>query len=97
MNDIEFLYIGWVKEGEHHDKVWTAFRVGQDYYAGWGRRGKTIRFKKHPDQWSLDKVQRQKERTYKEVDEFQLFAIFPYFKEEVGKYLSFAILADHVM
>ena len=36
MNDIEFLYIGWckqVKKGVTSDKVWTAFKVGDKYYA----------------------------------------------------------------
>lgn len=97
MNDISFLYIGWCKEGEHHDKVWTGFRVGDAYYAGWGRRGKTLRFKKHYDAIDLHRVIKQKQKTYTEVDSFQMFAIFPHFQEDVEKYLGFAILTNHVM
>lgn len=97
MKELEFLFIGWVKEGEHHDKVWTAFHVGDVYYAGWGRRGKTIRFKRHANRWSLEDVMRQKKKKYKEVDTFQMFAIFPHFKEDVEKHLGFAILTNHVM
>lgn len=97
MNEIEFLFIGWVKEGEHHDKVWTAFRVGDIHYAGWGRRGKSLRFKKHDSYWSLMRVLDKKEKTYKPVDEFQMFALFPHFQEDVEKYLGFAILSNHVM
>ncbi len=100
MNTIEFLYIGWcktVKNGVHSDKVWTAFRVGEKYYAGWGARGKTIRFKKHNSLRELERVQRTKERTYSEVDSFQLFTIFPYFEGDVEKYLSYSLLTDKVM
>ena len=101
MNDIEFIYIGWCKgkgrDGVQHDKVWVAFSVGGAYYAGWGARGKTIRFKKHPGLWELDTVIRQKRKKYDEVDNFQLFTIFPYFKEEVSKYLSYSLLTDRVM
>ena len=38
--EIEFKFIGWVYEtdadGTKHDKVWTAFKVGDSYYAAWG-------------------------------------------------------------
>jgi hypothetical protein len=101
MNDIEFIYIGWCKgtgrDGVQHDKVWTAFSVGDKYYAGWGARGKKIRFKKHDGLWELDTVIRSKRKKYDEVDNFKLFTIFPYFKEDVQKYLSFDILTDRVM
>ena len=100
MNKIEFLYIGWCKgvtRGVTHDKVWTAFRVGEKYYAGWGARGKTIRFKKHDCIENLERVQRTKEKKYDEVDSFQLFTIFPYFEEDVEKYLTFSLMANKVM
>lgn len=100
MNDIEFLYVGWCKttsKGVHSDKVWTAFKVGDKYYAGWGPRGKTIRFKKHDCRSDLMRVQRTKEKKYDEVDSFQLFTIFPYFKQEVEKYLTFSLMANKVM
>ena len=100
MSDIEFLYIGWcnkTKNGVKSDKVWTAFRAGGNYYAGWGARDKSIRFKKH-DSWdSLKKVQRSKEKEYDEVDQFQLFSIFPYFEDEVASKLTFDIMANKVM
>lgn len=100
MNQIEFLYVGWckeVKKGVHSDKVWTAFKVGDKYYAGWGARNKTIRFKQHDDQYELMRVKRTKEKKYNEVDSFQLFTIFPYFEGDVEKYLSFSILTNSVM
>ena len=100
MNDIEFLYIGWCKgvtRGVTHDKVWTAFRVGNKYYAGWGARGKSSRCKKHECRYDLDRVQRTKEKKYDEVDSFQLFTIFPYFKEDVEKFLSYSIMANKVI
>lgn len=100
MSEINFYYIGWCKgidNGVNHDKVWTAFEVNNRYYAGWGRRGKTLRFKKHNDLRELMKVKRKKEKTYKEVDRFQLFAIFPYFEDEVSKYLTYSIMKDKVI
>jgi hypothetical protein len=100
MNQIEFLYIGWckqLKKGVQSDKVWTAFKVGDKYYAGWGARGKSIRFKKHLSEHELMRVQRSKEREYNEVDSFQLFTIFPYFENDVEKYLAYNILTNKVM
>lgn len=97
MKEIEFEFIGWVKEGEAHDKVWTAFRIGNTCYAGWGRRGKTLRFKKYDYGYDMYMTIDKKRKKYKEVDSFQLFTIFPYFKDEVSKYLTAAILTDSVM
>jgi len=97
MNDeIEFFFIGWCKDG-NSDKVWTAFKAGGAYYAGWGRRGKAIRFKKHITFNSLDKLIRGKKKKYDEVDEFQLFAIFPTFKDDVSEKLVMSILCDTIM
>lgn len=98
--DIEFLYIGWcvgLKKGVKSDKVWTAFRVGNAYYACWGARDKAIRFKKHDSEDSLMSVKRTKEKDYTEVDTFRLFSIFPYYKQDVEKHLSFNIMANKVM
>jgi len=100
MNKIEFLYIGWCKtvsKGVHSDKVWCAFQIGEKYYAGWGARGKAIRFKKHENLRELERVQRTKEKKYNEVDSFQLFTIFPYFEGDVEKHLSFSMLTNKVM
>jgi len=96
MDGIEFDFIGWNHEGEH-DKVWTAFHIDGSYYAGWGRRGKTLRFKKHRSGYELDKMITKKQKTYNEVDQFQLFTIFPYFKEDVSKYLTFDLMANKIM
>ena len=99
MNKIEFLFIGWckqVKNGITSNKVWTAFKAGDCYYAGRGARGKSIRFKKHTYS-SLEKVMRRKMKDYDEVDKFELFAIFPTFENDVQEQLTFSILADKVM
>lgn len=105
--DINFRFIGWCNEtdssGSKHDKVWTAFEVDGVYYAGWGARGKTLHFKKYGKSWSAEseqaKVMRSKRAPkgkYQEVDAFQLFAVFPFFKEDVEKYLTFGILANKI-
>ena len=98
--EIEFIYIGYcggVNEGVTNDKVWTAFKAGGAYYAGWGARGKTIRFKKHYDRLDLIKVKQKKQTKYKEVDAFMLFSILPTFKEDVASKLTFDILTNSVM
>jgi len=102
----EFLYIGWstlMENGTKHDKVWTAFKMGNAYYAGWGRRDKKLSFKKHESQYTLAAVQRKKENSmvrgekeYNEVDAFQLFTIFPNFKDDVEKHLMMAVLSNKV-
>ena len=102
MNEIEFLFIGWCKgtgrDGVQHDKVWTAFKVGNAYYAGWGARGKKIRFKQHGGLYpTLNTLINAKKREYNEVDSFQLFSVFPYFKEDVEKHLTFDLMANKVM
>jgi hypothetical protein len=94
--EIEFLWIGWCQDGTS-DKIWTAFKAGEVYYAGWGRRGKAIRFKAHSDRLSLIKVKQQKQKKYDEVDAFLLFSIFPYFEDEVSKKLMMSILTETVM
>lgn len=106
---IEFLFIGWCNEvdkktGSKHDKVWTAFKAGDNYYAGWGARGKKLSFKNHgPARWNnqmpgtLATVLSNKQRKYNIVDSFQLFSIFPFFEEEVEKQLMFKLLSNKVM
>lgn len=98
-SNLDFLFIGWCKEvknGVHSDKVWTAFKAGNEYYAGWGARGKTINFKKHDSKYSLEDVMRKKQKEYNEVDAFQLFTIFPYFQEQVEQRLLFCMLSNKI-
>lgn len=99
-DEIEFIYIGHqcgFKDGVTSDKVWTAFKAGGAYYAGWGARGKSIRFKKHYDQYELRQLMYKKQKNYKEVDAFMLFSILPTFKDDVASKLTFSILTDSVM
>lgn len=97
--ELKFIYMGWCTElenGTKHDKVWTAFKVGNAHYAAWGRRGKKLSFKKHESEYTLEKVTRDKKKNYSEVDAFQLFTIFPFFKDEVEKHLLMAVLSNKV-
>ena len=104
MSELDFEFIGWCNDPhENHDKVWTAFKTGNTYYAGWGRRGKKLSFKSHGTGWtgeqSLKDVKRKQQAPkgeYKEVDKFQLFAIFPNFEEDVQKYLMYAVLSNQI-
>jgi len=98
--EIEFIYIGHqcgVKNGVTSDKVWTAFKAGGGFYAGWGARGKSIRFKKHYDEYALKEVMYKKQEAYKEVDAFMLFSILPTFKDDVSSKLVMAVLTNSVM
>lgn len=98
--EIEFIYIGYcggINDGVANDKVWTAFKAAGAYYAGWGARGKTIRFKQHYDEYALRDIMYKKQTKYKEVDAFMLFSILPDFKEQVASKLTFDILTDSVM
>jgi len=100
MSEINFEYIGWahgLKDGVTSDKVWVAFEAEGAWYAGWGARGKSIRFKKHQNKHELMLVKRKKAREYDEVDAFQLFAIFPNFEEETAQKLVLNILMNKVM
>jgi hypothetical protein len=105
--DTEFIFIGWCNkvdsDGSKHDKVWTAFVAGNTYYAGWCARGKKVSFKNHGSGWSglssIDDVKRKKAKPkgeYEEVDAFRLFVLFPTFKEDVEKWLTFDTLANKV-
>lgn len=97
MNELNFIYIGWCKDSDSNtDKVWTAFKAGETYYAGWGRRGKSIRFKKHNSFSDLERVMKQKKKKYSEVDSFQLFTVFPYFQDEIEKRLTFCKLTNNI-
>lgn len=99
-DEIEFIYIGWckrVKNGVTSDKVWTAFKAGGSFYAGWGARGKAIRFKKHYGQYELKQVMYKKQKDYQEVDAFMLFSILPEFENQVRSKLTFDILTNSVM
>lgn len=96
--DINFQWIGWMKEGRH-DKVWGHAVINGRHYAFWGRRGKALSFKDHGKDWtySLSKLQTSKERKgYKEIDRFHMFTVFPHFEEDVEKRLSFCVLANKI-
>jgi len=91
MSNFTFNFIGWVKDN-HSDKVWVSMSCGDQHYCAWGKRGAKLQFKQHSRQ-SLRGVENQKRHRYKEVDEFQLFAIFPDFKNEAEKQLLIKILS----
>jgi hypothetical protein len=98
-DELKFMFMGWctkMENGTKHDKVWVAFKIGTAYYASWGRRGKKLSFKKHDSRNSLEKVMCSKQNKYNEVDAFQLFTIFPFFKEEVEQHLLIAVLSNKV-
>ncbi len=100
-NLIDYKFIGWCNEG-NHDKIWTSFMVNDNLYCAWGRRGAKLSFKNHGAYsgyryGKLQKLEYQKrDKGYKEVDEFMLFSIFPYFKEELEQQLLMKTLAGDI-
>lgn len=104
MDTIDFKFIGWCnetdKDGKKHDKMWTAFAVGESYYAGWGARNKAVSFKKYGVGWrasdELSTMIRKKKRTYNTVGEATLNLMFPNFYEEVNKRMFYCLLSDKI-
>ena len=104
MTDIDFHFIGWCIEtepnGTKHDKVWTAFSIGDRHFAAWGKRDKSLSFKEYGAGYAArreqEKVMRQKKAKYTEVDAFNMFAVFPNFAEDVEKKFMFATLSGKI-
>ena len=106
--DIEFTFIGWNNsvdsDGKKHDKVWTAFKAGDTYFAAWGARGKALSFKEYGTGWRAreeqNKVMEQKKNKKGYVDAgtdpFMMFSVFPYFKDELAKRFTFCTLTGKI-
>lgn len=93
---MNFQFIGWCKEG-NHDKIWVALEYEGKFYAAWGRREKKLQFKEHTTKWILQHLAQKKQRSgYQEVDEFQLFALFPDFENVVTEQLFMKTLSGGV-
>lgn len=98
----EIHWVGWntsIKDGTQHDKVWGWLKMRDGrLYAFWGRRGKTLRFKQHHDQFALEKLQGQKNKKgYDYVSADQYNKLVKDFIDDVEIYCTTAILADTVM
>ena len=94
----KFEWIGWMKT-DTNDKVWGYFQNDKLYYTFWGKRGKTLNFKKTPTSWfaddklqSLQKTKRKK--GYDEMSEQQMITIWPEFYNDLEMRLSFCVLAN---
>ena len=98
--NIEFRYIGWCHD-HGQDKIWCSFKLGGKYYAGWGKRNAKMQFKFHDHSQTLNDIlvrktfklfglEKKKKVDYKEIDNFQMFSIFPNFEDDVVKWLTLA-------
>lgn len=85
MTTIEFDFIGWVCEG-NSDKIWTAFRAENQFYSGWGRRGKKLQFKALSSNEAADMIHK-KFKKYSEITEAQMTAMVPHFVEDLEQWL----------
>ena len=58
----QITWLGWNNQ-DTSDKVWGHLEMDDGrYYAFWGRRGKTLRFKLHTSYRDLSKLQNSKEK-----------------------------------
>lgn len=92
----EIIWLGWDHSG-NSDKVWGYLEMADGrYFAFWGRRGKTLRFKDH-DIFAPSTLQRSKERKgYKFVDPVDYNRLVQDFLVELEINCMTAILADTV-
>jgi hypothetical protein len=96
-----FLFIGWMKEGTH-DKVWGFIRLDSgSYYNFWGRRGKTLRFKRHAGRWSdyvLNALADKKiAKGYSKLTEAMMESVNPGFTDEFGSQFVMAKFSGAIM
>lgn len=94
-------WVGWnnsFEKGTQHDKVWGWFTMkdGREW-CFWGRRGKQLRFKQHPNTESVRKVMRSKEKKYTFVPAADYDALVKDFLDEVEVWCMTAILEEKVM
>jgi hypothetical protein len=97
MSDTKFEWIGHCyNEAENHDKVYAVVWAEGTYYSAWGRRGAKLQFKALTRIAEATKTICKKKKTYKDVDEFVLFSVFPDFKEKLEEMLIMATLSGKV-
>ncbi len=100
----QFVFLGWMLEGTS-DKVWGYIKLNSgSYYNFWGRRGKTLRFKRHADsarqwnQYDLTDLSRKKlDKGYKKLTEAEMEVISPGFAEEFGSQFVMAKFSGAIM
>ena len=104
---INIIFIGWHYDAnihKHHDKIWIAFSIGKQYDCGWGRRGKTLKFKCHGKgehgqsmiNVLIDKTAKPY-GNYTEFDIEKIDSVIPNFQEMVETQLVFASLKSTIM
>lgn len=97
MDYVEILFLGWVRH-DNHDKVWGAIKVGERYFALWGRRGKRMKFKEHRSEFKLrDLIYNKRREGYEPFNVKSMDEYIPNFKESVEEQLVFAELSGSVM
>lgn len=97
----QFKFLGWMKEGTS-DKVWGYIKLESgSYYNFWGRRGKTLRFKRHTGHWrdwELDNLADKKlAKGYKKLTEAEIEVISPGFAEEFGSQFVMAKFSGTIL
>lgn len=93
-----FEFLGWMKE-DNHDKVWGFIKLKSgSLYNFWGRRGKTLRFKRHYDKWTLnDLADKKVAKGYQRMSEQKMEVISPGFGEEFGSQFIMAKFSGTIL
>jgi hypothetical protein len=104
---IELLFVGWHYDGNissFHDKVWIAFKIGNQYYCGWGKRGKQLKFKCHGanehGQSMINVLIDKKSKPYGnyiEIDFSKINSVVPDFQDMVEQQLVMATLKNTII
>lgn len=94
-----FMWVGWCKE-DNHDKIWGYIKLNESgaYYNFWGRRGKTLRFKRHFGKWDLeDLTHAKRNKGYVMRTPQNMAAIWPNFEDDFATQFVMAKLAGKIL
>lgn len=104
---IDIIFIGWhynMNVTNYHDKIWIAFKMGNNFYCGWGKRGKILKFKFHGSgevgQSMINVLIDKKSKpygNYTDVDIDNIDTVVPNFQHMVETQLVLATLKDTII
>lgn len=94
---MNFLFIGWKKEGTA-DKVWGVIKLEDKPYGKcvrfWGRRGKKLSTMSDVANWELDDlIQKKWKDGYNKVDKTKLDEVYPEFQADLEKTAFWAAMS----
>jgi hypothetical protein len=100
MSAHKMKFFGWCLEKDAsgkatHDKIWGIISAQGEWVTFWGRRDKSLTFKRGRDYPDLDKTIREKEgKGYTNTSMEEMNAIDPEFEQRFEEALILAMMAD---